>query len=481
VNVASRTRVAAALLLALAAAATLAACQPRPAVRPPAAAPAASSTPSATAFVDVNVVPMDAERVLRRQTVVVAGDRITALGPAASTPVPAGAARIDGAGRYLLPGLVDMHAHLWEMSDLLLYLASGVTTVRNMWGTIYQLEWRDRIAAGLMLGPRVITSGPLLDGAPPRWPKAQSLEGPEAARAAVRHHARVGYDFVKTYDGLDRETFAALAAAAREAGLPVAGHVPFAVGIREAMRSMASIEHLTGLALALQPASSPVQEVKDHLTRARAWQTIDLERLGAVAEQAKRAGTFFCPTLTAFSVDLSAEAVTRYRRRPEMALLAPTTRWDWRPETISDKGRAYVALLRRARAGAAEATRGLHDAGVPLLLGTDAGFYFVFPGRAVHEELRLLVVAAGLSPYQALRAATINPAVFLGLQGKSGVVAVGAAADLLLVEENPLEEVGHLSRRVGVMTRGRWLPQGELDRRVRRLAEGLRVLEAKGG
>jgi imidazolonepropionase-like amidohydrolase len=473
-----------ALKLAAACGLLLLACHARPEVEssPRSAAGATArrdAVASVLAFVNVNVVPMDQDHVLPGQTVVVKKGRIVTLGPADSTPVPPAALRIEGQGRYLLPGLADMHAHVWENNDLLLYLAHGVTTVRNMWGTIYSLDWRKKIEKGLMLGPRLITTGPLLDGTKPRWPRAWGIRSPQEAVAAVHHHKRLGYDAIKVYDGLDRATFEALVAAARNVELPVVGHVPFAVGLRGALGSMASIEHLTGWPAALRSAGSPIEKVEDHLTRARAWQHVDLDRLASLAAEAKRAGTAFCPTLGAFSVEISPAALARHRRRPEMQLMAPFTRWDWQPKAISAQGRAYIGLLRQARAQVARVTKGLHDAGVPLLLGTDAGFFFVFPGLAVHQELRRLV-AAGLTPYQALRTATVNPAAFLGRLDRSGTVAVGKDADLVLVAGDPLADVARAQRIVGVVRRGRWLPREAIIERLQDLSSGQRAIEAPG-
>ena len=199
------------------------------------------------AFEDVDVVPMDTERVLEDQTVLVVDGRIAAIGPADTVDVPDGALRVRGRGRYLMPGLADMHVHCWTEEEHLLFLANGVTTVRNMWGAPHHLEWRRRAEAGELEGPTVYTTGPLIDGDPPHWPGSVVVTDPEAARAEVARQKAAGYEAVKVYSRLSRECYDAIVEAAREHGLRVDGHVPGAVGIERALEARQdSIEHLEG-------------------------------------------------------------------------------------------------------------------------------------------------------------------------------------------------------------------------------------------
>src|SRR5262245_37317727 len=199
------------------------------------------------AIVGATVVPMDRAGSLPDQTVLVADGRITALGPAGELAVPAGSTVIDGHGRWLMPGLVDMHVHSWFESELTLDLANGVTTIRNMFGSPVQVAWRDEVAAGTRLGPSIVTAGPIVDGSPPVWPGSLVVITPEDARNAVQAHVDGHYDFVKVYDRLTPEAYDAVVAAAKAANLPVFGHVPERVGLYAVLASgQRTLEHMFG-------------------------------------------------------------------------------------------------------------------------------------------------------------------------------------------------------------------------------------------
>ncbi|MHA2272734.1 MAG: amidohydrolase family protein [Candidatus Hodarchaeales archaeon] len=177
------------------------------------------------AFFHVNVVPMDAERILADQTVIIRNDRIVAVGPSETTTIPNDVMTIEGQGKYLMPGLADMHVHMHFPQDLTLFIANGVTTVRNMWGTPRHVAWRERIAKSELLGPTIYTAGPLLDGKP-YWSGSFVIETPDEVEEIVAEHKRVGYDFLKTYSHLSKSVYNRLIEVAAEYGLPVAGHVP---------------------------------------------------------------------------------------------------------------------------------------------------------------------------------------------------------------------------------------------------------------
>src|SRR5262245_5537712 len=233
----SRRRRPLTLLLALLA------CTHAPSTPPPPPAQDAS----AIAFVGVTVVPMDSERRIPDQTVLVRQGRVAEIGPSSSVQVPAGAQRIDGRGKFLMPGLADMHIHLWTQDDLTLFLANGVTFVRNMWGSPQTLVWRDRVERGEVLGPGTYTAGPLLDGKPPVWNGSAVVESAEDAERAVTSQKKAGYDFIKVYKKLSPQAFDAIAATAKKEGLTFGGHVPAAVGLERALAAgQRSVEHLDG-------------------------------------------------------------------------------------------------------------------------------------------------------------------------------------------------------------------------------------------
>lgn len=373
-------------------------------------APSGSAPAGTLAVVDVNVVPMDRPLVLRHQTVIVRGGRIAWLGPAAAARVPAGARVVQGNGRYLMPGLIDMHVHL-RRADLRLYLAAGITTVRNMWGheEVQQLQ-RD-VATGVRRGPTIYSASPGLDGTPPQWPGTVQVLDSAAAGDAVRAQVAAGWSWIKVYTQLTPPAYHAIMAAARAAGIPVVGHVPLRVDIHDALASgQRSIEHLTGYDRAVSRTGRG---------GTWGWTDADTSRYPALVAATLAAGTWNCPTLAIF-VKLAEQHPAGER------------------PGIIERRRQFVRALSRA--------------GAHLLAGTDAGIGIVAPGASLHDELAELV-AAGLTPYQALRAATVDAAAFLG-RPELGRIGAGAAADLLLVAGNPLEDIGQAAKIEGMVLHG---------------------------
>lgn len=435
-----------------------------------------STTLSQVAFVNVSVIPMDEERVLPEHTVLVEADRIVAVGPAVSVEIPETAVLVDGEGRYLLPGLSDMHVHLApEDYSLLLYVANGVTTVRNMEGSFWHPRWRDEVASGRRLGPTIITTGPILDDS--TMTRAEAVD-------EVRAEAEAAYDMVKVYNGTSAEAYEGIVETADELGMPVVGHVPFAVGLDRALSvPQSTIEHLRGYVWEIVPPSAPIQP--DATTKARwlAWQYADTTRFSALATRTVEAGVWNCPTLLDQTFFASPEEQHQERlESPETRYLSPAVRaWGDRSRdpyfkdfTESD----YQDLHRHALPMRQRFVRALRDAGAGILVGSDA---WVVPGFATHEELQELV-RAGLTPYEAIRAGTYDAARYLGKEDEVGSVRVGLRADLVLVDANPLEDVANLGKISGVMVRGRWLHADSLHLRLEALAvaQEARSLAAQG-
>jgi imidazolonepropionase-like amidohydrolase len=426
------------------------------------------------AVVDVTVVPMDAERHLEHQTVVVAGGVIAALGPVDAVTVPEGATRIDGRGRFLAPGLHDMHVHAWIEDGLLLFVANGVTTVRNMWGSPMQLSWKSRVESGELLGPHMITAGPIMDGDPPLWNGSTVVTDTGAAARYVASQAEAGYDGIKVYNGLTREVYLALVDAAREHDLPVWGHVPDAVGLVSCLGAeQDSVEHLTGFGEALlAPDAAPAHPG----ALADRWDLLterDEDRTAKVAAMLAGSSTWNCPTLVVYRKFVPAEEGRELLAAPEMRFVDPSTRASWDPDTdfrsrsLTDE---HYAGLREADAERLEVVRALHEAGAKLLLGTDTPNPYVVPGFAIHEELELLV-RSGLSPYEAALAGTRDAACFLGRCDTTGVVAAGMLADLVLLDADPLDSVTAWRRPELVVVAGRAHTRAELDGRLEELAQ----------
>lgn len=415
-----------------------------------AADPGSGGTP--VAFVHVHVVPMDSERVLHDQTVLVEDGRVLRIGPADEVVAPEGALRIDGRGElYLMPGLCDSHMHVIDPDEFLLYLANGVTTVRNMSGEPFHLTWCAELAEGRRLGPTLITTGPTLDGVPPEGSNRVIVTTREEGERAVESSAADGYDLIKVYGGLPVEAYGGIMDAAERSGLKVVGHLPRAVGFEGAMAAgQASIDH------AEEFLYTVFKEAGD-------------ERIPETVRTLREAGAWVTPTLVCFdAIGAQIADAPALARRPELRFADPAVRARWLTQGnryLRDFQPEDAARFRDQLQFLELLVRRLHEGGVPLLAGTDAGVAygvpFVLPGWSLHEELAQLA-GCGLSPYEALRTATCNPARFLGAEGEFGVVREGARADLLLLDANPLEDVAHASRRVGVMLRGRWLPESEL-------------------
>ena len=394
------------------------------------------------AFVDVNVVPMDRERILAHQTLLVAGGRIAAIGAVNTVRVPASAARVEGQGRlFVIPGLADMHVHVRYDSDVQLLLAAGVTTVRNMSGTPFHIDLRRRIAEGTLLGPRIITAGAQLRGEP------TSGGTPANARAVVDSQAAAGYDFIKPYDGLPKDSYAAAVAAAAEHHLPVAGHVPTEVGVLGVLSAhQASIEHVEQIVY--HYFSSFSVDPKD----------LDTARVPVIARAIADARTYVTPTLAMIHLlQLQWENPDSVLSRPEIKYIDPETYAWWRTDRghNSAMNRVMEPFLQRL-------VRAFRDSGARMLAGTDYYSFGTTPGFGLHRELQALV-DAGLTPYQALETATRNPEEFLGEADEAGTVTTGKIANLVILDANPLADIRNAAHRTGIVLRGRWLPAKTLD------------------
>jgi hypothetical protein len=433
-----------------------------------------SPTEPTLAIEHVAVIPMDREVVLADQTVIVVDGRITALGAAAEVTVPDGATRIDGRERFLMPGLADMHVHVWDENDLYLFVANGVTTVRNMFGAPLHLDWRTRIEADALLGPRIYTAGPIVDGEPAVWPGSVELTDPDEADAVARAQKDAGYDFLKPYSRLTRENYDALIVAGKKVGLPLMGHTPVALTLTDVIDAgQTTIEHLDGFSEAAQRADSPFPTV-DSRTDIPAWKSIDDARLPVIANAMRDANVWNCPTLVVLQKWSQGDEAAALLARPEMRYVSPFMRANWSPSSpmnyLARLPASYVTAAHEALPFQQKAVRALRDAGAGILAGTDMGNPFVIAGFALHEELAYLV-GAGLTPYEALRAATIDAARCMDAENEWGSIAVGRRADLVLLDANPLDDVAHAKRRIGVVLRGRWLSEDAMRAELEKRAE----------
>ena len=420
-------------------------------------------------FTGVSVIPMDRETILRDQTVIVERGRVTHVG--ARRPAPAGATTIDGRGKFLMPGLAEFHAHVpsgqgavHARRTLQLYVLAGVTTARGMLGAPLHLALRDSIAAGTLLGPRLLTAGPAFNG--------NTAATPAAAARMVREQKSAGYDLLKMHPGVPRDAFDSLAAVANALGIPFAGHVPLEVGLDAALTSRYStIDHLDGLVEAMYAGPAPLTPQVNGFFGLGIMPQLDRSRFDAIVGRVRASGVAMVPTqvlMDNWTSDATGDSLTSL---PEFRYWLPQQVTAWRnyknevlqeAEVPSEQRQQFTALRRRF-------IKALHEAGVPFLLGSDAPQVWNVPGFSAHRELAALV-AAGLTPYQALRTGTANVAAFLGEEGRSGIVRPGARADLLLLDANPLDDVTNVGRIHGVLVNGRWLGPEERARMLTALA-----------
>ncbi|MBW3554729.1 MAG: amidohydrolase family protein [Gemmatimonadetes bacterium] len=436
----------------------------------PLAAPPAEAQQAAPLVIrDVSVIPMDREEVLPGQTVVIRDGRIESVGPAPAR-LPADAIAIDGSGKFLIPGLAEMHAHVGSPEAnariLPLYALNGVTTARGMLGAPGHLALRDSLARGLVLGPRLLTSGPSFSGG--------SIT-PEEARRRVREQKEMGYDLLKIHPGPSRAAFDALAETAHEVGIPFAGHVPADVGLDRAIEAgYSTIDHLDGFMEALVPPGATGVPARGGWFGLNLVPHVDEGRIPRIVTRMREAGVAVVPTQTLmenYASDLTGDELAarlEYRYWPadqvEQWRASKNARLE-DPDTPPAAQRArYIHVRRRL-------IRALYDGGVPVLLGSDAPQVWNVPGFAAHRELHLYV-DAGLTPWQALRTGTVEIARHLGEEGRSGVIRPGARADLILLDANPLESIENTMRIAGVVVNGRWISGEERERRLAGLRTG---------
>jgi amidohydrolase family protein len=413
------------------------------------------------AIVNVNVVPMNRDTVMAGQTVLIRDGIIRQIGSSRQVRIPAGTTRIEAGGKYLMPGLADMHVHLdWQrelQEDLLkMYVVNGVTTILNLRGRPEHLALRADVRAGRVFGPTIYTTGPFVN--PP------FVVTPDSVEQEVVAQKRAGYDFIKMHGELSREAYARLNAVGRREGIRIIGHAPRRLGI-----DVVFAERQYALAHAEEFLYDTTGSSRD----------ADLPkfepRIPELARRTANAGVWLMPNLTAYRIiGLMAQDLTAILARPEMKYLPALARQVWGPATnpyTRRFGPEKAPGIFERHALLQKLTKASHDAGVRLLIGTDGFNTGVVPGFSAHDELEELV-EAGLSPYHALRAATANASAFLGSSPCIGEVRIGCVADLLLLDANPLSNVANTRRLTGVMLRGRWLSREELDRILESLEAG---------
>jgi imidazolonepropionase-like amidohydrolase len=410
-------------------------------------------------------------------TVLIAGNRIQDVGPSTAIRLPKHAQVVNARGRFLIPGLWDMHVHaLWDAERprefFPLFLANGVTGVREMGGPMPvadQVRWRQDVANGTVMGPRLVIAGPFVDGPHAIWPGSIKVSTAEEGRQAVDALQAGGVDFIKVYSQIPRGAYFAVAEEARKDRIPFAGHVPLEVDVSEAsIEGQKSIEHLMGILL---HCSSKADELKADLMRGvninqlndQMVDTYDLEKAATLFALFVKNGTWQTPTLTIrharpYLQELQAANDPRLKYMPKSIVDSWGAKDDKRQPANAEVATSRKRLFQKEM----DVVGAMHRAGVRFLAGTDTPNPYCFPGFSLHDELAFMV-KAGLTPLEALQAATINPAEFLGLSDSVGTIEKSKIADLVLLDADPLKDIANTKSITAVITNGRFLDRAALD------------------
>jgi imidazolonepropionase-like amidohydrolase len=438
------------------------------------------------AITDVTVIPMTRDTTLPQATVVVRDGRIVEIGATRNVKVPSGARRVDGRGKYLIPGLADMHTHLYSdgdvpdsvaKSELGVMVANGVTATRLMIGTPEHFTLRREVETGRIMGPQLWIASPQFTGK--EDVNSRVVTTPEDARAAVKEMADRGYDFVKLTLFITPPVYDAIVDEAKRQRIPVVGHVDPEVGVARALKAGQQIEHLDNYLESVLADSAPMEaSVSDRgLFRPKNWESLDWiddTKVERIAGETARAGIFTCPTLTVFKTAFAlGQSEEEIRARPDWDIMPAEMRKlylgarekYWSQAASEERRMRYVEVRNRL-------VKAIADSGGKIMAGSDTPEWFFAYGWTIHRELESLV-AAGLTPYQALAAGTRNPAEFLRASKEWGTIEEGKRADLLLLEANPLENIRNTARIEAVSVGGRWIDRAERERMIAEAAERL--------
>jgi imidazolonepropionase-like amidohydrolase len=432
---------------------------------------------------DVNIVDVRVGLVLPEQTVVIDRSRIFAVGSRKDTRYPRNApVIINGKGFYLIPGLWDMHVHLvlgdWfplaQEISLPLFVANGVTGVRDMGSELATVQaWRNEIEGQRLIGPRIMTSGPMLDGPKPRFPSSISVTTPEDGRRAVENLKHSGADFIKLQSLIPREAVLAIADEAKKQEIPFEGHVPDSVRASEmSIAGMRSFEHLIGIFEGSLPLEDEL--LQGGKTESKLLASYDPERAATLAAVLAKNQTWQCPTLvwerggnlidvTDFSRDARAKYVPAYWKEHTWKQVTEQVETEFKTDSLDTRKKFIDKEL--------EVVQMLHKAGVPFLAGTDTppGVY-IFPGFSLHEELQRFV-AAGFTPLEALQTATLNPARFFQMEDQFGTIEKGKFADLVFLDANPLDDIRNTQKVAAVILNGRYFSKQDLQKILQHVEE----------
>lgn len=418
----------------------------------------------------VSVIPMDTEKVLDNQAVIVKNGVITYVGDARNAKPAKDAIKVDGTGKYLIPGLAEMHAHVPPNGDidqakdvLALFLANGVTTIRGMLGHPNHLQLRSMINNGEIVGPHFYTTGPSFNG--------QSVKTPGRGAEMVREQKAAGYDYLKLHPGLTKETFPAIASTAKQVGIPFVGHVSFNVGVWAAIDAgYSSIDHMDGFIEAITPGIDTLAEQQTGLFGSWIAYRADESKIPNLVSKLAAGKIWVVPTQALAERWQSPLPASTHLSAPEMKYMKPEELKNWANakegylNNASYTKEKAEALIKVRRNMILQCQKG----GVGLLLGSDAPQIFNVPGFSAHHELKYLV-DAGLTPYEAIKTGTVNVATYLGKSANTGAIKQGYASDLVLLNGNPLKDINQTKAVEGVMIGKSWLSKDYISGELKRL------------
>ncbi|WP_339694628.1 amidohydrolase family protein [uncultured Roseivirga sp.] len=423
------------------------------------------------AFDNVQVIDVETGEIRPKQTVFVKDGKITLIIPSKDANLDGTMNTIMGNGQFLMPGLAEMHAHIPGNNNmklleetLFLYLSNGVTTIRGMLGQPYHIELKDKVLSGEILGPRIYTSGPSLNG--------NSVTSLERAEQIVRDQKAAGYDFMKMHPGLSLENFNKIVETAKEVEMPFAGHVSIDVGVRKSLQAKyASIDHVDGYIEGLVPESAGVNPNANGFFGISFTKLADESLIDELVQMTIENDVWIVPTQVMMERWVGPEAPEALGQEPEMKYMPPNTLNNWirtkkqvieAPNYSAEEAEQFNELRRKI-------IKKLHDGGAKFILGSDAPQVFNVPGFSIQRELEAMT-RSGFTPLEAIQSGTINPAIFFSAEGEYGVIKPGASADLILLQENPLENINNTRSQLGVMVRGKWMTKADIQKRLDEIA-----------
>jgi imidazolonepropionase-like amidohydrolase len=425
------------------------------------------------AFSNVNVLTMENDQVLENQTVVIKDGRIIAMGNSESLSTKNSIQIIDAQGQYLMPGLAEMHAHIpgnqngTDLAEetLFLYLSNGITLIRGMLGQPYHLELREQVKNGEILGPIIYTSGPSFNN--------NTVTSAAQGSDRVKEQKEAGYDFLKLHPGLTRENFDAIVKTANELQIPYAGHVSTGVGIRRAIESKyGSIDHIDGYLEGLVPIGEALDPDSNGFFGVNFTSKADLTIIPELVQETKDAGVWIVPTQAMMERWIGPSDPLELAKDPEMKYISPSTLENWirTKQNVLDQPDYDAERALRFNEIRLEILRQLNEAGVGILLGSDAPQVFNVPGFSIHREMAAMS-RSGMTNFEILESGTVNPAKYFGDEAKYGMIKNGFEANLILLKNNPLDNLEHLQKPLGVMVKGTWVSKEAIDTELKAIAK----------